>query len=129
MDPAIAVFDPGLTVADTIYKLRNLIRTALITYGYVVDAVGKLLGIITTCDLLFAEKSPRLDELMRKDVFSFKPEMPLADVMKLALNRHFPVYPDCDDQERLVGLVRGQAMFQAEALEISARPGAIVGSP
>jgi magnesium transporter len=82
--------------------------------------VGRLLGIITMCDLLFAEKSHRLDELMVKDVFSLNPEIPLADAINLTLNRHFPLYPVCDDQVRLVGRLRGQAMFQAKALEIGA---------
>ena len=64
---------------------------------------------------------------MLADVFFLKPEMPLADAMKLAVNRHYPVYPVCDDQGRLVGLVRGQVMFQVEAFEISAQPGSMVG--
>ena len=36
------------------------------------------------------------------------------------LDRHYPVYPVCDAAGRLVGLVRGQALFEAQAIEISA---------
>ena len=32
--------------------------------------------------------------------------------MKLVLNRHFPVYPVCDAEQRLVGQIRGQLMFE-----------------
>lgn len=127
MDPAFAVFSPQLTANETIEKLRTLIKTVFITYGYVTDESGKLLGIITMRDLLFAEKSQRLEELMLRDVFFLKPEMPLAGAMKLVLNYHFPVYPVCDEQGHLVGLVRGQAMFLAGAFEISAQPGIMVG--
>ena len=35
--------------------------------------------------------------------------------MKLVLNRHYPVYPVCDEDGMLVGLVRGQAMFEEQA--------------
>ena len=127
MEPALAVFAPQLTVADAIEMLRDLIKTAFITYGYVTDENGKLLGIVTMRDLLFAEKSKRLDEVMLGDVFFLQPQLPLVDAMKLAVNRHYPVYPVCDAQGRLVGLVRGQVMFQAEAFEISAQPGSMVG--
>lgn len=127
MEPAFAVFGPGLSVAETISKLRDLIKTAFITYGYVTDDAGRLLGIVTMRELLFADKSQRLEEVMLAEVFFLKPEMPLADAMKLVLNRHYPVYPVCDDQGRLVGLVRGQVMFQVEAFEISAQPGTMVG--
>ncbi len=127
MEPAYAVFDPVISVAETISKLRDLIKTAFITYGYVADDAGRLLGIVTMRDLLFADKSQRLEEVMLAEVFFLKPEMPLADAMKLAVNRHYPVYPVCDDQGRLVGLVRGQVMFQVEAFEISAQPGSMVG--
>ena len=127
MEPALAVFSPKVSVAETIDELLHLIKTAFITYCYVIDDAGRLLGIVTTRDLLFADKSQRLEEIMLAEVFFLKPEMPLNDAMKLAINRHYPVYPVCDDQGRLVGLVRGQIMFQAGAFEISAQPGTMVG--
>ena len=52
--------------------------------------------------------------------------MPLRDAMRLVLNRHYPVYPVTDDGQ-LVGLVRGGVLFQEQAIEISAQPGAMVG--
>jgi magnesium transporter len=127
MEPVLAVFSPKLSVADTIGELHHLIKTAFITYCYITDDAGKLLGIVTMRDLLFADKSQHLEEVMLADVFFLKPEMPLSDAMKLAVNRHYPVYPVCDDQGRLVGLVRGQIMFEAGAFEISAQPGTMVG--
>jgi magnesium transporter len=47
--------------------------------------------------------------------------------MKKVLNRHFPVYPVCDTDGKLIGLVRGQTMFEEQAFEISAQPGQMVG--
>jgi magnesium transporter len=47
--------------------------------------------------------------------------------MKLVLNRHYPVYPVCDEAGRLIGIVRGQVMFEAQAFEISAQAGSMVG--
>jgi magnesium transporter len=47
--------------------------------------------------------------------------------MKRVVRRHFPVYPVCDETGRLIGLVRGQAMFEEHAFEVTAQPGQMVG--
>ncbi len=51
----------------------------------------------------------------------------MADAMRLTLNRHYPVYPVCDEAGQLVGLVRGAAIFEEQAFEITAQPGSMVG--
>ena len=127
MEPAYAVFHPTMTVAQTVERLRSLIKIAFITYGYVIAEDGRLLGIVTMRDLLFAEENVRLDSVMLRDAFSLKPETPLNDAMKLVLDRHYPVYPVCDANGVLLGLVRGQAMFEEQAIEITAQVGSMVG--
>jgi magnesium transporter len=54
MDPAIAVFPPHISVGHAIERLRSLIKTSFITYGYITNENGKLVGLITMRDLLFA---------------------------------------------------------------------------
>ena len=127
MEPAYAVFRPEMSVGEAIEVLRALIRTALITYGYVTDTGGKLLGLITMRDLLFAGREVRLGDLMLRDVFAFRANMVVSQAMKLTLSRHYPVYPVCDEQGQLLGLVRGQAIFEEEAFEITAQAGSMVG--
>ncbi len=127
MEPAYAVFHPGMSVAQTIERLRALIKIAFITYGYVVDENNRLCGLITMRDLLFAADDERLDSLMLRNVFTLKPETPLNEAMKLVLDRHYPVYPVCDADGVLLGLIRGQAMFEEQAIEITAQVGTMVG--
>ena len=127
MEPAYAVFRPGMTVAQTVERLRALLKIHFITYGYVIDETGRLSGLITMRDLLFAEEQERLESLMLRDVFTLRPETPLGDAMKLVLDRHYPVYPVCDANGMLVGLVRGQAMFEEQHIEITAQAGTMVG--
>lgn len=127
MEPAYAVFHPGMTVAQTIERLRALIKIAFITYGYVIDENGKLTGLITMRDLLFAADDERLENLMLRNVFTLRPETPLNEAMKQVLDRHYPVYPVCDADGVLIGLVRGQAMFEEQAIEITAQVGTMVG--
>jgi len=127
MEPVRAVFRPQMSVRDTIEQLRSLVRSAFITYGYIVDDGGRLLGIVTMRDLLFADDGALLESIMLRNAFCLDPELPLTDAMKLVLDRHYPVYPVCDTEGRLLGLVRGQTMFAEQAFEITAQVGSMVG--
>jgi magnesium transporter len=127
MEPLPAAFSPHQTVGETIEALRETVKSAFVTYVYVVGPEGRLLGIVTMRDLLFSEHSRRLAEVMLNEVFALPASMPLEEAMKRVLDRHYPVYPVIDGERRLCGLVRGQAMFEARAFEISAQPGSMVG--
>jgi magnesium transporter len=62
-----------------------------------------------------------------KSPFSLRPDLSITDAMREALKRHFPVYPVCDEDGRLVGVVRGQTLFEHQAFELSAQAGTMVG--
>lgn len=127
MEPATAVFGQDDTVHDAIERVRELVKRSFVTYGFVIDDAGKLLGIITMRDLLVNDHALKLREVMLQDVFFLTPELELRNAMKLVLNRHFPVYPVCDADRQLLGQVRGQSMFEEQAYEISAQAGTMVG--
>jgi len=127
MEPVVGAFPPGQTVGETIEYLRELVKTKFITYIYVTDPEGRLLGVVTMRELLLSTREQRLDEIMIKDVFALSASTPLQDAMKQVLDRHYPVYPVIDHDHRLIGLVRGQAMFEAQAIEITLQAGSMVG--
>ena len=127
MEPPAAVFRPTMTVHETIEALRKLTKKAFITYGYVTDESDKLLGILVMRDLMLARPDQKLSEIMLASIFALKPEMELTEAMKATVNKHYPVYPVCDAEGHLVGLVRGQNLFEARAIEISAQAGSMVG--
>src|SRR3954465_15077206 len=122
-----ASYPPDQTVGQTVEKLRELVKTTFITYVYVVDAQARLLGIVTMRDLLFSDHASQLRNVMLRDPFALPANRELMDAMKLVLDRHYPVYPVVDDGRRLIGLVRGQSMFEAQAIEISMQAGSMVG--
>jgi magnesium transporter len=127
MEPVLAAFSHQHTVGETIEKLREMVKSALITYVYVVDPAEYLLGIVTMRDLLFSDHDRLLSEVMFREVFALHAAMPLKDAMKLVLDRHYPVYPVVDAERRLLGLVRGHSMFEAQAIEITLQAGSMVG--
>jgi magnesium transporter len=127
MDPPLAIFSPQETVAEVLAKLRDIVKRAFVTYGYVVDPRGTLVGVIVFRELLFADPSDRVEQIMLRDPYSLRPETPLLDAMKDVVRRHFPVYPVCDAGGHLLGIVRGQTLFEQQAIEISAQAGSMVG--
>ncbi|MGA9422397.1 MAG: magnesium transporter, partial [Rhodanobacteraceae bacterium] len=64
---------------------------------------------------------------MLPEPFALHPETTVIDAMREVVSRHYPVYPVCDSERRLLGIVRGSALFEQQAFEISAQAGAMVG--
>jgi magnesium transporter len=127
MDAPVALFTPEQTVSQVIEELRELVRFEFVTYGYVTDRDRRLLGVLVMRDLLFAEMNTKIETLMVKNPFALAPQMPLAEAMKLVVVHHFPVYPVCDDNRKIVGLVRGHRLFESQAFDIIAQAGSMVG--
>ncbi len=127
MERALAVFRPETTVQQVIDSLRDLIRNTFVVYVFVTDSEGKLVGVVAFRELLFARKDQALAEVMIRSPFSLRPEAELVDAMREVVTRHYPAYPVCDGEGRLLGLVRGQVLFQQQAFEISAQAGSMVG--
>ncbi|MBC8039230.1 MAG: magnesium transporter [Opitutaceae bacterium] len=122
-----AVFPPDLTVREATERIREIIKTHFVTYVYVVDARHHLLGIVTMRDLLLASADSRLEQIMLRDAFSLRPDMPLMDALKLTVNKHYPSYPVCTEDGHLAGIIWGAKLFAAQAVEISAQAGSMVG--
>ncbi len=116
------------TVAQAVERLRELVKKAFITYGFVTDPAGRLRGVLVMRDLLLVEdRNRRLADLMLRDPFYLEATASVADAVRQVLHRHFPVYPVCDEKGRLLGEVRGYVLFEQQTVEISAQPGRMVG--
>jgi magnesium transporter len=122
-----AAFVSGTRVAVAIEALREVVKKRLVTYLWVVDPAQRLLGVVAFRDLLYADRESTLDDIMIRDPFALRPKMELVDAMREVVTRHYPVYPVCEEDGRLVGQVRGQVLFEQQAFEISAQAGAMVG--
>jgi magnesium transporter len=127
MDWPHAVFRPEHTVAESIERIRKLSKNVLVTYGFIVDTEHRLVGLVAMRDLLLARPEQPLSEVMISDPFSLQTNLNVIEAMRLVVNKHFPIYPVCDEQGRLVGTVRGRTLFEEHAYEISAQAGAMVG--
>jgi magnesium transporter len=127
MEAPRTVFPPEINVGETINRIRELAKSVLVTYGYVVDSDGRLQGVVAMRDLLLAERGSLLRDIMLRNPFTLSPDAKAIDAMRRVVNHHFPVYPVCTSDGHLVGIVRGAALFAHHAYEISAQAGTMVG--
>ena len=127
MSAPIGIVLADTTVAGAMDDLVHMELSSEITYFYVVDATGKLLGVVTLRDLLLNRPGQTLCDVMTPEPFSFSPDTALSEAVKSALVRHHRLYPVVDESEKLVGLVYGWQLFESVASEISAQTGSMVG--
>jgi magnesium transporter len=127
MDAPLAVFRETATIREATETLRTLVTKAFVTYLWVVDEAERLIGVVVMREMLLGKPEQTLGEIMIRKPFYLQPEMSIRDAMKLSVTKHFPVYPVGDAQGRLLGTVRGTVLFEAQAFELSAQPGAMVG--
>lgn len=127
MGPSFATFPPEMTVGEATAALREIVKRAFVSYAYVIDRERKLIGVLVFREMMFAHPTQALSEVMIRDPFHLTATTPVMDAMREVLKWHHPAYPVCDDAGRLVGVIRGQTLFEQQAFELSAQPGSMVG--
>jgi magnesium transporter len=122
-----AVFRPEDSIAFVTETLRELVKKRMVVYIFVTEPDGHLVGLVAFRELLFAQPQQKLADIMIQRPFALRPEAELVDAMREVVTRHYPVYPVADADNRLLGMVRGQVLFEQQAYEISAQAGSMVG--
>jgi magnesium transporter len=127
MQPPVGIFPPQTTVHDAVEVLREAVKTAFISYLHITDAEERLIGVVVMREMLLANPAQSLADIMIPRPFALLATSPVADAMREAVQRHFPVYPVCDEAGRLVGLVRGEDLFQQGVVQLVVQAGSMVG--
>ena len=127
MEPAVGVFLSTSLVSDVVEDLRPMAEERQVVYAFVVDEQQRLEGVVTMRELLFAQPTDTLADLMVTEPFYFRADAMLEDAMRAVLQRHYPIYPVCDETQQLLGIVRGYALFERQTLALTAQPGRMVG--
>ena len=127
MEPPIEAFPVDMLVKDVVDVLRESSTDRQIVYAYAVDKNMKLMGVIVMRDLLFARSYDRIEDIMVEHPFYFRAGCSIEDAMRAVLLRHYPIYPVCDEEQKLVGFIRGYALFERRTYELTAQSGQMVG--
>jgi magnesium transporter len=127
MEPVQGLLPETASVGDAIAYLRAHGAPQQVTYLYTEDAAHRLTGLVVIRDLLLAAPDASLRDVMLPLPFCLQRDMPTEDAIEAAVHRHYPVYPVVDSDQRMVGVVRGWALFERQAVEITAQMGKMVG--
>ena len=97
---------PDMTVEDAFERIR---RTAIdketIYTCYVIDPTNKLLGLVTAKDLMLAQKTALIEEIMNDNVIYAYTEEDKEVVARTISDYGFLALPIVDREMRLVGIV------------------------
>ena len=127
MEPPLEAFYARMPVRDVIEALRRTADDRQVVYAFAVDEDMHLTGVVVMRDLLFADPDKCLEDIMVEEPFYFRASVSIEDAMRAVLLRHYPVYPVCDDERRLIGFIRGYSLFERRTFELTSQPGRMVG--
>jgi magnesium transporter len=127
MMPPAGVFPPQTTIRDAVEGLREAVKTAFISYVHVTDDGQRLIGVVVMREMLLADPNETLADIMIPQPFALLATSSVDDAMREAVQRHFPVYPVVDEAGHLLGLVRGEDLFQQSVAQLVVQAGSMVG--
>ena len=97
---------PTMTVDDAFERIRRIaIDKETIYTCYVTDQTNKILGLVTAKDLMLAQKSALISDIMNENVIYAYTEDDKEDVARKISDYGFLALPIVDREMRLVGIV------------------------
>jgi magnesium transporter len=107
-------FPGDLPVEEAFTRFRQEARTCDVTmYIYVVDDEKNLRGVIDINELLQADPTKKLEDIMTKNVVSVAPTTMRGDIEALFRKYRFRAIPITDESNKIVGVIREKDVFLA----------------
>lgn len=129
MTTDVAALPGGITTGEAIERLRQLHdEIEDLSYVYVTDSLGKLIGVVSFRDLVFARPGVGLDETMIRNPVAVLPETDREEVVELTRRYNLFGLPVVDHDHRLIGMVPHEAVIESVQQEASEDFAAAVGA-
>jgi magnesium transporter len=126
------VLPANFTADEAIKKLRRIAPDAeTVYYLYVVDKLGKLIGVLSLRDLIVASPETKIHEIMFERVVSVPVDMDQEKVARIMEKYDFLAIPVVDHDNKLVGIVTvddAMDVLNEEASEDIVKFGGISGN-
>lgn len=106
MSTEVGALRADLTVGQAVEQLRAMAeQREELYYNYIVDAAGRLLGIVSLRDLLLNPADRKLAEIMSPEVITASVDEDVEDVARKIYEYDLIALPVVDKDNRLVGVV------------------------
>lgn len=94
------------TVEQTLSHVRKVGHDAeIVSYFYVLDPHGKLVGIVSLKETILAKAGSKLEEIMREDVISVPADLHQQEVAHILTNYDLVAIPVVSTEQRMIGIV------------------------
>lgn len=129
MSTDIASLPIGLTTGEATERIRQLNEQFEdLSYIYVVDDTGKLVGVVSFRSLVFRRPGATLGEVMVSDPIAVEPLTDREEVADICQRYHLLGVPVVDGRGRLLGMVTNDAVIEAIQDEATEDFAAAVGA-
>jgi len=109
-----------ITVDEAIVEIRKQAeRVEMIYYAYVLDNDQHLLGVISFRELISAERSKKIREIMRTDYVFVPEDEDVGAIAQLLAKRRLLAIPVLDDNRRMLGILTSADLAGAVQQEAS----------
>lgn len=106
MTPQFISISPDVTVAAAMRLIRTQApRAETIYYVYVTDEAGRLLGVVSLRDLILADPTSRIEDVMRTQVLYAPAGADQEVAARLLVDHDLLAVPVVDEAERLLGVI------------------------
>jgi len=118
IEPVSIFLRSNHTVDEALAELRQKDVADKISYFYVIDEEGKLVGIVPTRKILFCKPDQKIHDIMDHSVISIKENQTIKDAMEVFANHNLLALPVVDMENRLLGTTDVQ-MYMEESFDIA----------
>jgi len=100
MTTNVITIHPGQTIEEIVKIMRDTNHD-----GFPVVRDEKLVGIITTRDLVLQKRGRKVKDMMVKEVLVTFPEIHLTDAARVMFRKGYSKLPVVDEDKRLIGII------------------------
>jgi magnesium transporter len=100
-----AQLSADLSVDEALREIRGSRLTSRIVYFYVLDAAGRLVGVVPTRRLLLSQPADRISAIMVRDPVALPDSASMLDACEAFLKRRLLALPIVDASGRIVGVI------------------------
>ncbi len=113
MTKEFIALNENMLVDDAIRYIReNAKKFETIYYTYVIDSNNKLKGVLSLRELLLADGGKCLKDVMKKNVIKVRPEDDQEFAARLMKDYNLAALPVVSDDEKLIGIVTYDDIFE-----------------
>jgi magnesium transporter len=130
MTTDVAALPIDMTAGEAIEELRRLHDElgSNLLYVYAVDTEGRLVGVVSFRDLVFARPSSTIGETIEPGLISVRPDTDREQVAEMISRYRLIAIPVVEDDGRLVGMVKFSEAIEAIQAEVGEDIAVMVGA-